>query len=167
MCIYTHETVYTCISATVPRACEQTKWSVPGSCERSEPCTLVLGVLRTLKGPEEGYHGVTWGGPGLPAPPFFDHFFDIVLGPQFSRFWCQLGSNLPPNLAPKSTQIRAKRGPNTKPTCIIFSIPFLIDFGSLLDRILVGFGCQVEGQVGQKIDHMASCWQDGRHSKKH
>ena len=74
--------------------------------------------------------------------------------------------NLPANLAPKSTQIRAKRGSNTKPTCIIFSIPFLIDFGSLLGRILVGFGCQVEGQVDQKIDHMASCWQDGRHSKK-
>ena len=50
---------------------------------------------------------------------------------------------MPPNLAAKSTQIRAKRDPNTKPSCIIFSIPCLIDFGRLLDRILVGFGCQV------------------------
>ena len=73
---------------------------------------------------------------------------------------------MPRNLAPKSTQIRAKRGPNTKPTCIIFSIPFLIDFGSLLGRILVGFGCQVEGPVDQKIDHMAFCWQVARNSKK-
>ena len=81
---------------------------------------------------------------------FFGHFFDIVLRPQFSRFWCQLGSNLPPNLAPKSTQIRAKRGPNTKPTCIIFSIPCLIDFGRLLDRIWVGFGCQVGRPRHQK-----------------
>ena len=100
-----------------------------------------------------------------PALPFFDHFFDIVLGLQFSRFWCQLGSNLPANLAPKSTQIRSKRGPNTKPTCIIFSIPFLIDFGSLLGRFLEGLGPQVECQVDQKFDHTASCWQVGRNSK--
>ena len=131
------------------------------------PGTLGIVVLEIPKGFLRGQEIEFLGFLDRVPHPFFDHFFDIVLGPQFSRFWCQLGSNLPPNLAPKSTQIRAKRGPNTKPTCIIFSIPFLIDFGSLLDRILVGFGCQVEGQVGQKIDHMASCWQDGRHSKKH
>ena len=28
------------------------------------------------------------------------------------------------------------------------------------------FGSQVEGQVDQKIDHIASCWQVGRNSKK-
>ena len=48
----------------------------------------------------------------------------------------------------------------------MFSIPFLIDFGSLLGRFLEGFGPQVECQVDQKIDHMASCWQVGRNSKK-
>lgn len=118
----------------------------------------------------EGFLGAarpnSWITPDHSLDIFFDGFFDIVLEPQFFRFWYQLESNLPPNLAPKSTQIRAKRGPNTKPTCIIFSIPFLIDFGSLLGRILVGFGCQVEGQVDQKIDDMASCWQVGRNSNK-
>ena len=88
--------------------------------------------------------------PDRAALPFFDDFLDIVLGPQFFRFWCQLGSNLPPNLAAKSTQIRAKRDPNTKPSCIIFSIPCLIDFGRLLDRIWVGFGCQVGRPRHQK-----------------
>ena len=48
----------------------------------------------------------------------------------------------------------------------MFSIPFLIDFGSLLGRFLEGFGPQVECQVYQKIDHTASCWQVGKNSKK-
>jgi len=47
----------------------------------------------------------------------------------------------------------------------MFSIPFLIDFGSLLGRFLEGFGSQVECQVDQKIDHTASCWQVGQNSK--
>ena len=42
----------------------------------------------------------------------------------------------------------------------------LIDSGRLLDGFLVDFRCQVESQVDQKIDHMASCWQVGRSSKK-
>ena len=45
-------------------------------------------------------------------------------------------------------------------------MPFLMHFGSLLGRFLVDFGSQVEDQVDQKIDHMASCWQVGRNSKK-
>ena len=42
---------------------------------------------------------------------------------------------------------------------------FLIDLGGILGRILEGFGPHVEGQVGHKIDHMASCWQDGQKTK--
>ena len=94
---------------------------------------------------------------------FFCYFLNIVLDPS----WADFGTNLPPNLAPKSTKNRSKRAPNSKPTCIIFSIPFLIDFGSLLGRILEGFGPQVEGQVDQKIYHIASRWQVGRNSKKY
>ena len=116
------------LSATVPRACEQTKWSVPVSCERSEPSPLVLGVLRTLKGPEGELLGVTRSYSGLLAPPFFDHFFDIVLEPLFSRFWFQLGPNLTLKLAPKSTINGSKRAPDPNPTCILVSMPFLIDF---------------------------------------
>ena len=67
---------------------------------------------------------------------------------------------------PSSTEIRPKRDPNSKPTCIMFWIPFFIDLGSLLGRFLVGFGAQVGSQVDQKIDHMASCWQVARNSKK-
>ena len=93
---------------------------------------------------------------------FFCYFLNIVLDPS----WTDFGPNLAPNLAPKSTKNRSKRVPNSKPTCIMFSIPFLIDFGSLLGRFLEGFGPQVECQVDQKIDHTASCWQVGRNSKK-
>ena len=42
---------------------------------------------------------------------------------------------------------------------------FLIDLGGILGRFLEGFGPQVEGQVGQKIDHVASCWQVGQNTK--
>ena len=35
-----------------------------------------------------------------------------------------------------------------------------------MGRFLMDFGIQVEGQVDQKIDHMASCWQVRRNSKK-
>ena len=148
--------MYTYISATVP----------PGTiveCSRVHVGSWDPGMV-VLEIPE-GFLGAAR--PNLSSfldhssHPFFDDFLDIVLGPQFFRFWFQLGSNLPSNLAAKSTQIRAKRGSNTKPTCIIFSIPCLIDFGRLLDRILVGFGCQVETRVDSKIDHMASCWQVG------
>ena len=44
-------------------------------------------------------------------------------------------------------------------------MPFLVDFWNLLGRCLEGFGAQVEGQVDQKFDHMASCWPVGRSSK--
>ena len=77
---------------------------------------------------------------------FFCYFLNIVLDPS----WADFGTNLPPILAPKSTKNRPKRAPNSKPTCIIFSIPCLIDFGRLLDRIWVGFGCQVDRPRHQK-----------------
>ena len=47
-----------------------------------------------------------------------------------------------------------------------FSDRFLIAFWRLLGRILVDFWSQVEGQVDQKIDHIASSWQVRRRSKK-
>ena len=34
-----------------------------------------------------------------------------------------------------------------------------------LGRILEGFEPHVEGQVGQKMNHMASCWQDGQETQ--
>ena len=118
-----------------------------GSWDPWDPGTVVLEIPKGfLRGQQEDSGDRS----GFPATLFFDHFFDIVLGPQFSRFWCQLGSNLPPNLAAKSTQIRPKRDPNPLPSCIIFSIPSLIDFGRLLDRIWVGFGCQVDRPRHQK-----------------
>ena len=81
---------------------------------------------------------------------FFVSFLCHRLGTPFSGSWCQLGLNLPPNLVEKSTQIRPKRDPDPLPSCIIFSIPCLIDFGRLLDRIWVGFGCQVDRPRHQK-----------------
>ena len=42
---------------------------------------------------------------------------------------------------------------------------FLIDLGGILGRILEGLGPHVEGQVDQKIDHMAPSWQVRRNSK--
>ena len=87
---------------------------------------------------------------------------NIVLDPS----WTDFGTNLPPNLVQESTKNHPKGAPNSKPTCIMFSVPFLIDFGSLLDRFLEGFGAQVECQVDQKIDHTASCWQVGQNSKQ-
>ena len=47
---------------------------------------------------------------------FFGHFFDIVLRPQCSQFWCPTWTQLGPNLAPKSTLV---------------SIPFWIDLQSI------------------------------------
>ena len=88
----------------------------------------------------------------------FRCFFIFVLWSMFDRFWRQVGANLPPKLDPKSTKILSKRVPNAMPTCIMLSMPFAIDFGSLLSGFLVDFGDQVEGQVDQEIDHIASCW---------
>ena len=69
---------------------------------------------------------------------FFRHSLFYSWDCFFFRFWCQLGSNLPPNLVPKSTKNRPKRVPNSKPTCIIFSMPFLSILGtSWLDFLLV------------------------------
>ena len=84
------------------RACERTKWSVPGP--------RVWGFLRDCRGAggTQGFPGflrVSWNCPGLFWSPFW-----YPLGTSFFRFWCQLGSSLPPNLAPNSSQIRAKRG---------------------------------------------------------
>ena len=115
-----------------------------GSWDPWDPGTVVLEIPEGfLRGQQEDLSGFA-------LVLFFDHFFDIVLGSQFSRFWCQSGSNLLPNLAAKSTQIRPKRDANPLPSCIIFSIPSLIDFGRLLDRIWVGFGCQVGRPRHQK-----------------
>ena len=44
-------------------------------------------------------------------------------------------------------------------------MPVFIDLGRLSGRFLVSFGPQVGSQVEQKIDHMASCWQDGQNNK--
>ena len=54
---------------------------------------------------------------------FFYYFLNIVLDLSSTDF----GTNLPPNLAPKSTKNRLKRVPNSKTTCIMFSMTFLID----------------------------------------
>ena len=66
--------------------------------------------------------------PSIPAWLFCIAFFDIILEPPCSRFWCQLGPNLAPNLGPKSTKNRSKSHPKSIPTCILFSIAFWIDF---------------------------------------
>ena len=47
----------------------------------------------------------------------------------------------------------------------MFSTPYFMNFGRLLGRSLEGFGPQVEFQVDQQTDHMASSWQVGRNSK--
>ena len=44
-------------------------------------------------------------------------------------------------------------------------VPFFIDVGSFLRRNLEGCGPQLEGQVDQRINHVASCWQVGRNNK--
>ena len=64
----------------------------------------------------------------------------------WEAIWLQLASQLGPKIHPN----RSKRAPNSKPTYIMFSMPFLIDFGSLLSGFLVDFGSQVEGQVDKK-----------------
>ena len=66
---------------------------------------------------------------------------------------------------PSSTQIRPKRAPNSKPTCIMFWLPFFIDLGSLLGWFSVGFGLQVGSQVDKKMGLVASFWQVGQNSK--
>ena len=58
--------------------------------------------LKTPKGEEPELQGLPW---------------DRLLGGQVGPRWGQVG---------------AKWVPNSKPTCIMFSIPFLMDFGSLL-----------------------------------
>ena len=84
-----------------------------------------------------------------PGPPKLEPCWGVLglCWGYVGRFWWQVG------------------GPNPKPTCIMVSTAFLIDFGGLLARFCDGFGPQVEGQVDQKIDHMASRWQVGRNSK--
>ena len=60
----------------------------------------------------------------LSAAPDFWWFVDVVLIPQFFRFWCQLSPHLSSNLGPKSLQNRSKSHPKSIPTCILFSIAF-------------------------------------------
>ena len=38
---------------------------------------------------------------------------------------------------------------------------FLVDFGCILGGIWIRLVLEVEGQVGQEIDQMASCWKLG------
>ena len=110
MYTYIHIYIYSCIhiSATGP--------SVP------EGMYNVGKVAQSSKGPREGFVAssrVDF------LKPFLCYFVDIVWGRHFSGFWCQLRSDLPANLARKSTKIRPKRCPNSKPTCILFSMAFL------------------------------------------
>ena len=76
----------------------------------------------------------SWGpGPSLAALTrltFFRSFFDLFLGPHLFRFWSQLEPNLTPNLAQNFSHNRPKKGQNPKPTCITFSILFLLIFGA-------------------------------------
>ena len=104
-------------------------------------------------------------GPGLVACVFKHHFFDIVLGPSFFGFWCQLGPNLPPNLGTKSIQKSFQEGSKSQANLHHILNAFFTDFGNPLDRFLVGFGSPFGSQVDQTIDHRASCWQVGRNSK--
>ena len=64
-----------------------------------------------------------------------------------------------------SVVLPTKRVPNPKPICIRVSRPCLIEFGSILDRSLKGLGLQLEREVNQKNDHMASCWHVVRNFK--
>ena len=68
----------------------------------------------------------------------------------FYRFWIDLGSNLPANLASKSTQNRPKSHPNFKPTCIMFSIAFFTDFGSIFGRFWWIFGPKLRAKLIKK-----------------
>ncbi len=76
-----------------------------------------------------------------------------------------------PQLGAKMAQLGAKMGPRvvqkSDPKTTKFLNRFLIDLGRILNRFLEGFGPQIEGQVDQKIHHMASCWQVDRNSKKY
>ena len=75
------------------------------------------------------------------------------------------GPNLDPFWDGFSGQVGAKLGPNATKTQPQKQSKKLSLFGRPPDRFWVDFGSQVEGQVDQKIDHMASCWQVGRNSK--
>ena len=70
---------------------------------------------------------------------FFCHFFDIVLRPQFSRFWCQLG----PNLGPTWRQNRPKIDPRGLQISTQIASWFRCPFGSIFDRFWMPFWCQV------------------------
>ena len=69
--------------------------------------------------------------------------------------WGQVGLQNRPKINQKSDHILDT-----------FSDRFLIAFWKLLGRILVDFWSQVEGQVDQKFDHIASSWQVRRNIKK-
>ena len=74
-------------------------------------------------------------------------------------------ANLPRRSVPKSNKVRPKSAQKSKRTCLMLSMPFLIDLGSILDRFLNTFGHQVVDQINQKIDQMGSCWQVGRNCR--
>ena len=74
------------------------------------------------------------------APP------GLQVGGQRGGSWSQVGLQNRPKIDQKSDHILDT-----------FSDRFLIVFWRLMGRILVDFWSQVEGQVDQKIDHMASC----------
>ena len=80
---------------------------------------------------------------------FLKPFFDIVLGPPFLGFWCQLGTNLPPHLGPKSFPNPSKSHPKSIQNRILFLIPFLIEFCKIFGR----FSTPKSTKTQSKIDH--------------
>ena len=105
--------------------------------------------------------------------------FDKPTWPNLSSSWANLSptwANLSlldaiphgfskPSWYPKSNQNHSKTNPNSKPGCIMVSMPCLIDSGSISNPILEGFGCHVESQVDQQIYHLAFCWQMAEFTK--
>ena len=126
------------ISATVPL---WHRWNV----SRVSDCPSVPG--------EPGF-GVSLGArrPTYRVPPrlqIFDDFLTSSWDPNY-QFWCQLTSNLLPYLGPKSTQIRPKRAPNSKPTCMMFSMPCFIDFGTYLVDFWKVWGGKLSAKLTEK-----------------
>ena len=84
-------------------------------------------------------------------------------GPQMGPTWPQLGAKM----AQLGVKMRSRVVQKSDPKTTKFLNRFLIDFGRILGRFLEGFGPQVEGQVGQKIDHVTACFQVCQNCKNH
>ena len=83
---------------------------------------------------------------------FLCMFVDIVLGPPFFRFWCQLGPNLPPNLGPKSSKNRSKSPPRSIQNRILFLITFCKDFWSIFGRFSTPKSIKNRSKIDQEIN---------------